>query len=325
MKLPPLEKALGMYEQMVLIRKYEEQIYFLFLEGIMPGSIHQSHGQEACAVGTLYDLRPSDYMAASHRPAGADLAKGVTLDAMMGEMFAKKTGCCGAHGGAMHTGDIRVGAVPANAIVGGNIPITVGMGLSCKMRGTDDIAVSFFGDGATNEGAFHEALNGAAIWKVPVVFVCENNLYGASTPIRTTCLLENPAADRGVAYGIPAEVVDGNDVFAVNEAMTRAVTRARSGDGPTILELKTYRIGGHSRSDSCAYRTKEEEQMWFAKDPILRAKTLLIQEYGVSEEKFQSIDTRIEQELEEAVARAQAAPEPELEDALRHVYWEGGC
>lgn len=253
------ERALSMYEKMYLIRKYEERIYYLFLEGVMPGTIHQSHGQEACAVGMLYDLRKEDYMTSTHRPAGHSLAKGVKLNDMMAEMFAKANGCCHAKGGAMHMGDMSVGAFPAIAIVGGGIPVAVGAGLSCKMKKTDNVVVCFFGDGASNEGSFHEALNGAAIWNLPVIFVCENNLYGASTPIKLTCKLEN-IADRAAAYGMPGEVVDGNDVFAVNEAAERAIARARNGEGPTLLELKTYRIGGHSRNDACGYRSKEEEK-----------------------------------------------------------------
>ncbi|MCD8350572.1 MAG: thiamine pyrophosphate-dependent dehydrogenase E1 component subunit alpha [Planctomycetaceae bacterium] len=316
------KKLLGMYERMVLIRKYEERIYYLFLEGAMPGSIHQSHGQEASAVGILYDLRDDDYMGSTHRPAGHDLAKGVSLKSMMCEMFAKANGCCGAKGGAMHTGDITKGVIPANAIVAGNMPIMVGIALGAKMRGTDQVAVSYFGDGATNEGAFHEALNGAAIWKAGVIFVCENNLYGASTPIRTTCLLANPAADRGPAYGIPSEVVDGNDVIAVNEAMDRAVSRARAGEGPTILELKTYRIPGHSRSDACAYRTREEEAEWAAKDPIKRLAAVLVDEKVATAVELEAIDERIEQEVEDSVEFAKNSPDPKPEDAFRHVYWE---
>jgi len=313
-----------MYERMVLIRKYEEQIYYLFLEGSMPGSIHQSHGEEACAVGTLYDLRADDYMLSTHRPAGHGLAKGVSLNGMMCEMFAKSNGCCGAKGGAMHTGDIKVGALPANAIVAGNMPIACGVGLSCKLQGKDSVVVSFFGDGATNEGAFHESLNGAAIWKLPVIFVCENNLYGASTPIHMISLLKNPAADRGAAYGIPAEVVDGNDVLLVSEAMERAVSRARGGGGPTILELKTYRISGHSRSDSCAYRSKEEEAAWFAKDPIQNFRKVMMDSNLAAARELDEIDARIEREVEAAVEFAQNAPSPAPQDALAHVYWEGG-
>ncbi len=323
-KMPEKGKAIGMYESMYLIRKYEEQIYYLFLEGTMPGSIHQSHGQEACAVGMLYDLRKDDYMASTHRPAGHDLAKGVSLESMMCEMFAKSNGCCSGKGGAMHTGDIDVGVIPANAIVGGNIPIAVGIGLSYKLQKKDNVAISFFGDGASNEGAFHEGLNGAAIWNAPVVFVCENNLYGASTPIKTTCKIEN-IADRAAAYGMPGEVVDGNDVLAVNEAATRAIERARRGEGPTLLELKTYRISGHSRSDACAYRDDEEEKEWFAKDPIAKFRKQLLEAEVITEEELVALEERIEQQVEDSVEFAMASPDPDPEDALKNVYWEGGA
>lgn len=317
------EKALAMYERMYLIRKYEERIYYLFLEGAMPGTIHQSHGQEASAVGMLHDLRDSDYMTSTHRPAGHSLAKGVPLKDMMAEMFAKANGCCHGKGGAMHTGDMRVGAFPAIAIVGGGIPVAVGAGLSCKMRKTDNVVVCFFGDGASNEGAFHEALNGAAIWDLPVIFVCENNLYGASTPIKLTCRLEN-IADRAAAYGMPGEVVDGNDVFAVDEAAARAVKRAREGQGPTLLELKTYRIGGHSRNDACGYRSKEEEQEWLKKEPIRRCRAEILKRGLAEEEALEQIEQRVEAEIEDAITYAKASPDPLPEDAMHDIFYEGG-
>jgi pyruvate dehydrogenase E1 component alpha subunit len=320
--IPESSKALGMYRKMYLIRKYEERIYFLFLEGIMPGSIHQSHGQEACAVGMLYDLIKGDYMASTHRPAGHDLAIGVSVKSMMCEMFGKSNGCCHGKGGAMHTGDIDVGAVPANAIVGGNIPIAVGLAMSCKIRKTNNVAISFFGDGASNEGSFHEGLNGAAIWNLPVIFVCENNKYGASTSIKATCKLEN-IADRAAAYGIPGEVVDGNDVLAVNDAACRAIERARKGCGPSLLELKTYRIPGHSRSDACAYRSKEEEKEWFARDPIQLFKNMLLKSGKYEEAQLKQIEEQVEAEIEEAVELAMASPDPLPEDALKNVFWEG--
>ena len=202
-QMPAKEKALGMYKKMYTIRQYEERIYFLFLEGIMPGTIHQSHGEEASAVGMIYDLRVDDVMFSTHRPAGHDIAKGVTLRAMMCEMFGKDEGCCRGKGGAMHTGDFSLGAPPANAIVGGNIPIAAGAALAFKMQGKDNVAMSFMGDGATNEGSFHETMNAAAVWKLPVIFVCENNLYSATTSIKISCNMPNPAADRAAAYGIP--------------------------------------------------------------------------------------------------------------------------
>jgi pyruvate dehydrogenase E1 component alpha subunit len=315
------EKALQMYEKMLLIRRYEERIYYLFLEGKMPGTIHQSHGQEACAVGMLYDLRKSDYMTSTHRPAGHCLAKGVSLDSMMAEMFAKSTGCCKGKGGAMHTGDMMVGAVPAIAIVGGGIPIAVGIGLSCKMRKTDNVVVCFFGDGASNEGSFHESLNAAAIWDLPVIFACENNLYGASTHIRKVTRIEN-IVERAAAYGMPGEIVDGNDVLAVNDAAARAITRARSGAGPTLLELKTYRIGGHSRNDACGYRDKEEEKIWLARDPLKIMESFLQTKKIAAKTDLQAIESRVDDVLEKAVAYAQASPSPKPEDALKHVFFE---
>ncbi len=321
-QFPGKERALGMYQKMFLIRTYEERIYYLFLEGIMPGTIHQSHGEEACAVGMLYDLRPDDWMASTHRPAGHDLAKGVSVRAMMCEMFGKAEGCCGGHGGAMHTGDIRVGAIPANAIVGGNLPIAAGIGLAFQMQKKDNVCVCFFGDGASNEGSYHETMNAAGLWKLPVVFVCENNLYSATTSIKLTCVLENVAADRAAVYGIPSEVVDGNDVLAVNAAAGRAIARARSGGGPTILELKTYRHGGHSRNDACGYRPKEEEAYWFARDPVHRFRARILEEGAATEEELVQLEEAVQAEVEEAVEYAKAAPFPPNESALEHVFWK---
>lgn len=317
------EKALSMYERMYLIRKYEEKIYYLFLEGSMPGTIHQCHGQEATAVGMLHDLRKEDYVTSTHRPAGHALAKGVTLDSMMAEMFAKSTGCCKGKGGAMHVGDISVGAIPAIAIVGGGIPIAVGVGLSCKMRKTDNVVVCFFGDGASNEGSFHESLNAAAIWNLPVVFACENNFYGASTHIKKVTKIEN-IADRAAAYGMPGEVVEGNDILAVDEAAGRAVERARRGEGPTLLELKTYRIGGHSRNDACGYRDKEEEKLWLGKDPIKLFRNRILEDNLAPAETLDQIEQQVVENIEKAVEYAKACPDPKPEDALRHVYYEGG-
>ena len=316
-------KLLGMYERMVLIRKYEERIYYLFLEGSMPGTIHQSHGQEASAVGMLYDLSNEDYMTTTHRPAGHSLAKGVSLKSMMAEMYAKTSGCCGGYGGAMHTGDMSVGAVPAIAIVGGGVPLAVGIALSCKMRKTANVCVAFLGDGAANEGAVHEAMNGAAIWKLPVIFALENNLYGASTHIKQTTNIKD-LAERGAAYGIPSEIVDGNDVIAVNNAAARAIKRARNGEGPTLLELKTYRIGGHSRNDARGYRSREEETLWAQNDPIKNMRKYLTGNQVAGEKDLDEIDKQIEAEIDEAVAHAQSEPSPKPEDSLQYAYVQGG-
>jgi len=317
------EKMTGMYRKMYQIRKYEERIYYLFLEGAMPGTIHQSHGQEACAVGMLYDLSDKDYCVSTHRPAGHSLAKGVPLKDMMAEMFAKSTGCCGGYGGAMHTGDISRGMPPAIAIVGGGVPLAAGIALSCKMRKTDNVCVAFLGDGATNEGSVHETMNGAAIWKLPMIFAIENNLYGASTPISLTTNIKD-LAERGAAYGIPSEVVDGMDVLAVNEAAARAIARARRGEGPTILELKTYRIGGHSRNDACGYRTREEEAEWAKRDAIKNMRNYLLENGIMTEAELTGLEKAVEDEIEEAVAYAQQQPSPKPEDALKYAYVEEG-
>lgn len=323
-KFPAKEKALGMYRKMYQIRKYEESIYYLFLEGIMPGSIHQSTGEEASAVGMLYDLSKEDLMFTTHRPAGHDLAKGVSVKSMMCEMFGAAEGCCKGKGGAMHTGDVSVGAMTANAIVGGNLPIAAGAALSFKMQKKNNVVVCFFGDGASNEGSYHETMNAVGLWKLPVVYVCENNLYSANTSIKLTCCLENVAADRAGIYGIPSEVVDGNDVLAVNEAAERAIARARAGEGATILELKTYRHGGHSRNDACGYRAKDEEKAWIqGKDPVKSFRARILEEGAATEEELQAMEAEVEAEIDEAVEYAKTAPLPEDESALRDVFWEG--
>ena len=319
--MPNKEKALGMYRKMYEIRQYEETVKYLFFEGIMPGTIHQSAGEEASAVGIIYDLRKEDVVYSTHRPAGHDIAKGVSLRSMMAEMFGKVDGCCKGKGGAMHTGDFSMGVPPANAIVSGNIPIAAGTSLSLNMQKNDNIEVSFMGDGATNEGAFHEGLNFAATWKLPVVYVCENNLYSATTSIRLTTLLENPAADRASAYGCPGYVVDGNDVLAVNEAMEKAVERARAGEGPTILELKTYRKYGHSRNDACGYRPKEEEKEWLEdRDPIKTFRARLLEEGVATEEELVAIEEAVDEAIDDSVEFAKNSPFPTLESALEDVY-----
>ena len=324
-KMPDKERALGMYEKMYLIRAYEEEIYYLFNQGIMPGTIHQSHGQEACAVGMLYDTRKEDIVLSTHRPAGEDLVKGVSLRSMMCEMFGKEEGCCKGRGGAMHTGDINVGVLPANAIVGNDITLAAGVGLALKMKKTDNVAICFFGDGASNEGAFHEGINGAAIWNLPIVFVCENNRYSATTSIKLTTKIEDVAAGRAASYGIPGVVVDGNDVLAVNKAAEKAIKRARKGEGPTIIELKTYRRGGHSRNDACGYRPKEEEEYFFNEhDPVKMFRERILKEKYATEEELAALEERIENEIEQEVEYASKAPYPSTDDALQNIYWEGG-
>lgn len=316
------ERALGMYKTMYLIRKCEESVYYLFLEGIMPGTIHQYIGQEACAVGMLYDLRKDDYMASNHRPTGHDIAKGVEPKILIAEMLGKETGCCNGKGGQMHIGDFSKGVITANAIVGGNLPIAAGIAMGFKMQKKDNVVICFFGDGATQEGSFHEALNFASVWKLPVVYVCENNLYGANSALKDVCPIPDCAAGRAASYAIPSEIVDGNDVIAVNEAAERAIKRARSGEGPTILELKTYRHGGHSRNDACGYRPKEELEEWKKKDPIITFKARILKNKTTTEQEIKEVESKVDAEIEEAVKFARESPFPKLESALKCVYWE---
>jgi pyruvate dehydrogenase E1 component alpha subunit len=316
--MPPAV-LLRLYRQMLRIRRFEERVNQLFLEGRMPGTLHLYVGQEACAVGVCEALQPGDWTASTHRPHGHAIAKGVSLDAMMAELFGKTTGCAGGFGGSMHTGDPAVGALTAIAIVGGNVPVATGMALSSKLRRTGQVVACFTGDGAVNEGAFHEGANMAAIWDLPVVFVCENNLYGASTPIGQVVRLER-LSDRAQGYGIPGITVDGMDVLAVHAAATAAVERARSGAGPTFLECETYRFVGHSRSDTRGYRTREEEEAWKERDPIPRLAEHLRGEGLAAQADLHAVAEEVAAEVEQAVAFAEQSPPPAPEDCLRHVF-----
>jgi acetoin:2,6-dichlorophenolindophenol oxidoreductase subunit alpha len=314
------ENALAMYRTMLTIRRFEERCNYLFMQGRIPSTLHLYIGQEAVATGVCAQLRSTDYLTSTHRPHGHAIAKGVEPRAIMAELFAKATGCCKGKGGSMHVGDMRVSMLPAIAIVGGGIPITTGLALAAKRLGAGTVAVSFFGDGAVNEGAFHEGVNMAAIWDLPAIFVCENNLYGASTPYTTVSKLTDVAA-RAAAYGIPGEIVDGNDVLAVYEAAGRAIARARAGKGPTLLECKTYRQCGHSRSDPRTYRSKEEEAEWATCDPIQRLATRL-QEAGLADETaLAQVEQAVTVVVDDAVAFAEASPSPAPTDALEDVYY----
>lgn len=313
------EKLLEMFEKMLLIRHFEDRIYYLFLQGIMPGTIHLYQGEEAVAVGVCSNLRKDDVITSTHRPHGCTIAKGVSIKTLMAELFGKTTGCCGGKGGSMHVGDPEVGALPAIAIVGGNIPIAAGAALAFKFQKSDRVSVSFFGDGASNEGIFHEAINMTAIWNLPIIFVCENNLYGASTHVSKVMNIAN-IADRAAGYGIPGVVIDGNDIIAVYQGVKEAVERARSGHGPTLIECKTYRHGGHSRSDACNYRSKGEKEEWLKKDPIIRMKHLLIEMKLLTEEMASGIEEKTEKEINEAVEFAQNSPFPKPEDTLADIW-----
>lgn len=311
--------ALGLYERMVLIREFEEQVKFLFLEGTMPGTIHQCQGQEATAVGVCSALAPEDYITSTHRPHGHALAKGLTPLSLLIELFGGATGCCKGKGGSMHVGDLAKGMAPAIAIVGGNIPVAAGMALAIKMQKRSQVVACFFGDGATSEGAFHEGVTLAAIWNLPVVFVCENNHYGASTHYTRITRLKT-MAERADGYGIRGERVDGNDVLAVYEAARQAVAECRLGKGPVLLELMTYRITGHSRRDPCTYQPKEERQAAMQNEPIGAFATVLLGRPDVAVKDLDAIRADVERRVREAAAQAQQAPKPVAEDLLTDVY-----
>ncbi len=314
----PREKLLWMYTTMVKIREFENRIHLLFLEGKMPGTIHLYQGQEAVAAGVCANLKKEDLITSTHRPHGHAIAKGVSMKSMMAELFAKKTGCCEGKGGSMHIGDMNVGMLPAIAIVGGDIPLATGLALACKMRKLNRVVTCFFGDGATNTGAFHEGINMGAIWNLPIVYVCENNLYAASTHVSKVMKIKD-IAERASSYGIPGKVVDGNDIFSVYTAANEAVSRAREGKGPILVECKTYRQKGHSRSDTCGYRSEEEEKTWLAKDPIPRARKRLMDMRVLSSKKVEEVENSVNQEIEEAIEFARKSPFPKPEDTLKDV------
>ncbi|HZQ10005.1 MAG TPA: thiamine pyrophosphate-dependent dehydrogenase E1 component subunit alpha [Anaerolineae bacterium] len=311
---------LSLYRQMLLIRRFEEKCNALFLQGRIPSTLHLYVGQEAVAVGFCSLLRRDDFITSTHRPHGHAIAKGVSPRAIMAELFAKETGCCRGKGGSMHVGNIEVGMPPAIAIVGAGAPIAVGIALAAKMRESGQVCACFFGDGGANEGAVHEAMNMAAIWSLPVIFVVENNLYAASTPVEKAFAVPN-IADRASAYGMPGVIVDGMDVLAVRECANQAIARARSKEGPTLVECKTYRLVGHSRSDARNYRTKEEESEWLAKDPITRLGRILVDEKMTTQAGLDEIENDVNVEIEDAVAYAEASPEPLPEETLEDVFW----
>ena len=305
--------APALYRGMLLIRRFEERVFRLFLEGEIPGTLHQYQGQEAVAVGVCDVLRRDDWVTSTHRPHGHALAKGVSAREAMAELYGKRTGACKGKGGSMHLGDPAVGMLPAIAIVAGGASVVSGLGLAMKLRGTDQVAVCFFGEGATNEGAFHESLNFSAVKDLPVVYVCENNLYGASTRYDLVSRVPD-VAERARAYGVPAEIVDGMDVLAVREASARAVATARAGGGPLVVECKTYRFTGHSRSDGRGYRTRQEEEEWALRDP------LLVLRHHLDDATEERLEAEVKAELDDAVEFARSSPYPSPEEALEDVY-----
>jgi pyruvate dehydrogenase E1 component alpha subunit len=311
--------VLSLYERMVLIREFEERVKFLFLEGTMPGTIHQCQGQEATAVGVCAGLHPDDWITSTFRGHGHALAKGLTVQELMNELFGARTGCCKGKGGSMHVGNMNKGMVPGIAIVAGGIPLATGMALAFQMQRTNQVVACFFGDGAIAEGAFHEGVNMAALWNLPVVFVCENNLYGASTHI-SKVMKDTCVSRRAAAYGFTGQTVDGNDVLAVYEAMRQAVANCRTGHGPVLLELLTYRRTGHSRRDTCAYQPKDEREAWFSRDPIERFSEVLLQRPDISQSDLEQIKSSVANQINQAVEQAKAAPLAQAEELFEDVF-----
>jgi len=313
------EKLVDMYRTMVRIRRFEERVAREFAEGNIPGSVHSYIGEEAVATGAIAHLRKDDYILSTHRGHGHLIAKGGETDRMMAELFAKKTGYNEGKGGSMHIADVDIGMLGAMGIVGSGIPIATGAGLSAKMRGTDQVTICFFGDGAANIGRFHEGVNLGAVWKLPVIYICENNLWAVSVPASLSLPVRD-VADRAGGYGIPGVVVDGMDVMAVYEVAGEAVARAKRGEGPTLVEAKTYRYRGHFEGDSGLYRSKEEIEEWQKRDPINSFKEKLIKMKILTEKKVSETDHEMMEEIDKAVQFAKESPYPRPEETLDNVY-----
>jgi len=320
-KYMPIEKKklIEMYTTMVRIRTFEERAAKEFAAGKIPGFVHLYVGEESVATGACANLRPDDYITSTHRGHGHLIAKGGKTDRTMAELFGKKTGYCKGKGGSMHIADVDIGMLGANGIVGAGIPIAGGAALAAKMKGTDQVAICFFGDGATNTTRFHEGVNMASHWKLPVVYVIENNLWAMSTRTTDVSNITN-ITDRAAAYGIPAVAVEGNDVLAVYEAVGKAVARARKGEGPTLVECRTYRQRGHSEGDRQTYKPKEEAEEWKKKDPIPRFRKKLIEMGVLTEKEADKIDQEMLEELDKAVKFAEESPLPDPEEALADVF-----
>jgi len=311
-----------MYRRMRRIRTFEDRAEEVHRNGEIPGTCHTSQGQEGEIVGACMALRLDDYMVGNHRSHGHPIGKGAKLDGLMAELLARKTGVCSGKGGSMHLADFSVGSLGETSIVGSGIPVAAGAALGAKMQGLDRVSLCFFGDGASNEGTFHEGINMAANWKLPVIFLCENNGYAVSTPIGTTAAVEN-IADRAAGYGIPGVVVDGQDVLAVYEVVSEAVHRARAGEGPTLVEAKTYRYLDHAANmgRDLGYRTDDEVAQWRAtRDPIALFDKRITTDMGIKEADLRQIDDEVLKEVDAALDFARSSPFPDAREAFSDVY-----
>lgn len=307
---------------MMQIRQAEEEIQGLFLANLVRGTTHLAVGQEACAVGTAAALRDGDTVTCTYRGHHHALALGMSVKALMAEMMGKASGACRGKGGSMHMTDASIGLLGANAIVGGQIPIALGAAYTAQLKKTGAVAVTFFGDGATNIGAFHESMNMASIWKLPVLFLCENNQYGEYTALHKS----TPIADLAVradSYGMPGEIVDGQDVEAVYAAVSAAADHARAGHGPTFIEFKTYRFRGHSRTDTGPYRPEGELEAWMERDPIIILKQRMIAANQLDETEYAELQSATEREVHSAIEWAKSEPYPSLDELTSDIYFEG--
>ncbi len=313
----------GLYASMYKIRRFEQEAVKLFHNKELPGWLHSYIGEEAVAVGVCASLNRDDYITSTHRGHGHCIAKGADLKRMMAELYGKETGYCKGKGGSMHIADFSIGILGANGIVGGGIPIATGAALASQYLEDGRVTVCFFGDGASNQGGFHESLNLTSLWKLPVVYVCENNLYAETTPQADHQPIRD-IADRAKSYNMPGVIADGNDVLAVYEGANRAVERARAGRGPTLIECKTYRYRGHWEGDPEVYRTKEEVKEWKKRDPLKKFKKYLLENDITQSKEISLVEKKIEDEIKDAVKYAQASPPPRPESALEDLYVEQG-
>jgi len=312
------DTAKTIYRRMFSIRVFEERVEQLFAAGELPGFVHLYIGEEACAVGVCSALNDTDYITSTHRGHGHCIGKGGRLDRMMAELFAKGAGYNKGKGGSMHIAATDIGILGANGIVGGGVPIALGAALSSKMLGNGRVAVAFFGDGASNQGSIHESMNMAAAFNLPIVFVCENNQFGVGTPL--CAISRNPDIfKRAAGYGMPGRAVDGMSVLAVHNAASEYIDRARAGEGPALLEVKTWRYRAHFQGEPASYRTSEQEREWLDKDPIPIAKREL-QAFGLSEQDQAEIEEDVKIELEDAVLFARNSPSPDISQALTEIY-----
>ena len=316
--------VLGWYELMSVIRATEKAAHDLFLKGLVKGTTHLAAGHEAVAVGASAALEPDDYVFATYRGHHHAMARGAAPAECLAELMSRATGVCKAKGGSMHLTKADHHMLGSYAIVGAHLPMAVGAAWSARLRGTSQLAVAYFGDGATNIGAFHEALNLAAVWSLPVLFICENNLYMEYTPISAVTSVAHPAADRAAANGLRSDIVDGNDVVAVHDAVAAAAEQARSGGGPTVIEALTYRHYGHSRTDPAKYRPAEEVSQWMERDPLIVAQQLLVQR-GVGQAEIDAVDERVAQTVREAIRVATEAPPADPAQAFVDVWADGSA